>query len=229
MKRVLITLIGLAALFFWGESFAVELSGEVTDVAEGDTLTFRSSAGVLVKVRLKEVDAPEAGQTFGRQARQWVEELVLGKRVVVKYETVDRYGRAIGDMILPDGRILRKELVRHGFAWHYRVHFPVDESLRELEYQAWKQKAGLWVDPSAVPPWEFRRENSSPLEPPGDSAEMDYNSILSYGLIGDPETKLFLWPDCLNYPNDIRNFAVFGSERVAKTSGFRKSPNCYRR
>ena len=226
MKKALMTILGMAILLVGVESFATELSGMVVDVTEGDTLTFRSSSGDLVKIRLKEVDAPGEGQIFGRQARQWVEGLALGQRVVVKFDTVDRYGRAIGEVILTDGRVLNRELVRHGLAWHYRVHFPVDESLRELEYQAWKQKAGLWVDPLALPPWEFRRENTFPLEPPGDASEMDYNSIFSYGLIGDPETKLFQWPDCRDYPNNSQRFAVFGSELQAKTSGFRMSPNC---
>lgn len=207
----------------------VVLSGKVIGVVAGDTLRLETTTGKLFKVRLKEVDAPGSGQTFGRQARQFAEDLALGKRIEVKYETVDRYGRPIGEVILPDGRMLNKELVRHGFAWHYRVHYPVDESLRELEYQAWKKKVGLWVDPSAIPPWEFRRESNSTQKPPGNPFEVDYDSIFYYGLVGDPETKLYLWPDCRNYPQDSQGFAVFGSKLEAKTVGFRMSPNCSRR
>jgi endonuclease YncB( thermonuclease family) len=221
IKRIMLTVLGLGVLLSGPECFAVELSGRVVDVLDGDTLTIESNAKKLFRVRLKEVDAPEAGQTFGRQARQFVEGLALQKTVAVKYGTLDRYGRAIGEVILPDGRLLNRELLRFGFAWHYRVHFPVDESLREWEYQAWKQKAGL-----AVPPWKFRRENNSRQDPPADPSEMDYNRIFDYGLIGDPETKYYLWPDCPNYPNDSRGFAVFGSKEEAKTSGFRVSPHC---
>ena len=227
MTRILRTFILLGILLIGPQCFALEVSGKVVGVLDGDTMTFETTAGGYLKVRLKEVDAPEAGQTFGRQARQFVEGLLLGKSAQVKYAGVDRYGRAIGEVILPDGRILNRELVRSGLAWHYRVHFPVDESLRELEYQAWKQKAGLWVDPEAIPPWEFRRENSFRQEPPGDSSTMDYNRIFDYGLIGDPETKIYLRPDCLDYPkNESLEFAVFGSELQAKTSGFKISPQC---
>lgn len=226
MKRVMITFLGMAFLLFGTECFAVVLSGKVIDVTEGDTLTIKSSRNLLVKVRLKEVDAPQSGQTFGRQARQWVEDLVLGKKIAVKYDSVDRYGRAIGEVILPKGLILNKELLRLGYAWHYRVHFPVDESLRELEYLAWKKKSGLWVDPSALPPWEFRRENDSPSEPPTKFSDVDYDSIFNYGLLGHLETKLFLWPDCRNYPRDNQGFVVFASKQEAKTSGFKMSPHC---
>ena len=224
--RIMRTLIVLGALCMGMESFAVEVKGKVVGVLDGDTLTFETRAGKQVRVRLKEVDAPEASQTFGRQARQFVESLALGKSVKVKYEAVDRYGRIIGELIFPDGRVLNRELLSQGLAWHYRVHFPVDESLKAREYQAWKQKAGLWVDPSAVPPWEFRRENNSRKAPPGHPAEMDYNGIFDYGLIGNTETKLYLWPDCRNYPKDSRGFAVFGSKLAAKTSGFSASPHC---
>ena len=226
MKRILITFLGVGILFVATECFAVVLSGKVVDVMQADTLTFRTTAGELFKVRLKEVDAPGPGQTFGRQARQFVEELVLKKTVNLKYEAVDRYGRSIGEVILPDGRILNRELVGHGFAWHYRVHYPVDEFLRELEYQAWKKKVGLWVDPSAVPPWEFRRESNSTQKPPGNPSDVDYDGIFNYGLIGNPETKLYLWPNCRNYPHDSQGFAVFGSKLEAADSGFKISPDC---
>lgn len=227
MTKILSTFILLGIIFTGTECFALEVSGKVVGVLDGDTLTLNTTTGEYLKVRLKEVDAPEAGQTFGRQAKQFVESLLLGKSAKVKYSGVDRYGRAIGEVILPDGRNLNRELVRSGLAWHYRVHFPVDESIRELEYQAWKLKAGLWVDPSAIPPWEFRREKSSSLEPPGDASTMDYNRIFDYGLIGDPQTKYYLRPDCQNYPKvESRGFTVFSSELAAKTSGFRVSPQC---
>jgi len=226
MKKITAILLVLGCLFIAGECFAVEETGKVVDVLDGDTLTFETRAGKLLRVRLKEVDAPEASQTFGRQARQFAWDLLTGKSVRVKYKALDRYGRAIGEVILADGRILNRELLSHGLAWHYRVHFPVDESLKELEYQAWKLKAGLWIDPSAVPPWEFRRENNSRETPPADPTEMDYNDIFAHGLIGNTKTKLYLWPDCPDYPEDSRGFAVFGSVLAAKNSGFRVSPRC---
>jgi len=57
----------------------------------------------------------------------------------------------------PDGRSLNRELVRAGFAWWYRRYAPDDETLEQLEREARGAKRGLWVDPDAVPPWEWRR------------------------------------------------------------------------
>ncbi len=59
--------------------------------------------------------------------------------------------------MLPDGRSLNRELVRAGFAWWYRRYAPADERLEQLERDARGAKRGLWADPHAVPPWEWRR------------------------------------------------------------------------
>lgn len=207
------------------ESGADTLNGKVVGVMSGDTFTIQTTKGKLFKVRLAEVDAPEPSQAFGKQARQFTENLLMGKTVQILYDTVDKYRRLIGKVILPDGRVLNQELLSHGFAWHYRVHYPVNQSLRELEYKAWKNKSGLWVDPSAVPPWEFRRETFLSV-PPENPSQMDYDRILSYGVIGDPQTKLYQWPACRNYPKESEGFAVFGNFTDAMKSGFNVSPNC---
>ncbi len=68
---------------------------------------------------------------------------------------LDRYGRTIGEVILPDGRIVNRELVRAGMCWRYRKWFD-DQTLGELEAEARQQKHGLWADPHVVPPWEWR-------------------------------------------------------------------------
>ncbi len=68
----------------------------------------------------------------------------------------DRYGRTIGEVMLPDGRVLNHELVKAGFAWWYRKYAPDDDALEQLEQEARDAKLGLWVDPHPVPPWEWR-------------------------------------------------------------------------
>ena len=225
MIRILKTIIGLGALFLAAESGADTLNGKVVGVMSGDTLTIQSTNGKVFKVRLAEVDAPESSQAFGKQARQFTENLVMKKSVQAQFDTVDKYRRLIGTVILSEGRVLNQELVRNGFAWHYRVHYPGNEFLRELEYRAWKNKSGLWVDPSAVPPWKFRREAFLP-DPPENPSQMDYDRILSYGVIGDPTTKLYQWPACRNYPKESEGFAVFGNFQEAMKAGFKVSPHC---
>jgi endonuclease YncB( thermonuclease family) len=224
--RILIqAIVGCAILLLALESFANNVNGKVVEVFSGDIFTIQIGDGKIFKVRLMEVDAPEPSQAFGKQARLFSKSLLMGNTVNVQFEAVDKYKRLIGQVILPDDRILNQELLRQGLAWHYRVHYPVNENFRELEYRAWKNKAGLWVDPSAVPPWKYRQEPGF-KNPPGNSLRMDYDRILSYGLIGDPKTKLYQWPACLNYPKESKGFVVFGNFKEALMSSFKESPNC---
>ncbi len=51
---------------------------------------------------------------------------------------------------------LNRELVKAGFAWWYRRYAPDDETLAQLEHEARAAKRGLWADPHAVAPWEWR-------------------------------------------------------------------------
>ena len=134
MKKITAILLVLGCLFFAGECFAVEETGPVVDVLDGDTLTIKTREGKLLRIRLREVDAPEVSQTFGRQARQFAWGLLTGKSVRVKYKTLDRYGRAIGEVILADGRILNRELLSHGLLEVFQREFQTS-ACRHLKHR----------------------------------------------------------------------------------------------
>ena len=130
----------------------------VLSVSDGDTLT------VLVnnkpeRVRLISIDCPEGDQPFGSQATQLTTQLALEKAVTVTDMGRDKYHRLLGDVVLPDGRLLNRELVREGFCWWYRKYAPGDTVLEGLEQEARAAKKGLWADPQPVPPWEWRKRN----------------------------------------------------------------------
>ena len=99
-------------------------NGEAISVKDGDTLILKDKRNKLYKVRLSDIDAPEIGQPFGRPAKRLLEDLVLDKIVRVNYTQVDKYGRLIGEVFLPDGKILNEEVIKAGLAWHYRVKNP---------------------------------------------------------------------------------------------------------
>jgi endonuclease YncB( thermonuclease family) len=69
--------------------------------------------------------------------------------------TKDRYGRTVA-WVYVNGKNLCEELVRNGMAWHYKK-YSSDQNLADFETQARIGKAGLWSDPHAIPPWEFRK------------------------------------------------------------------------
>ncbi len=108
------------------------------------------------RIRLHGIDCPEKRQAFGNRAKQFTSTLVFGKTVTVQFVDRDRYGRTVAEVLLPDGRSLNRELVRAGFAWWYWRYAPDDETLAQLEREARGAQRGLWADPHAVPPWEWR-------------------------------------------------------------------------
>lgn len=156
----------LLALSMLGCSAAVsqapaagDFSGVVVAVLDGDTVDVMRD-GRAERIRLNEIDAPEKAQAFGQKAKQFTSQLAFNQTVTVRVATRDRYNRTVGEIILPDGRSLNRELVRAGFAWHYKK-YSSDASLAQLEREARAARLGLWADPSPQAPWDFRREEKS--------------------------------------------------------------------
>jgi endonuclease YncB( thermonuclease family) len=135
--------------------WAIDFVGKVIGVTDGDTLTVLRE-GRPERIRLVGIDAPEHGQPFGTRAKQAASALAFGEEVTVRTIGHDRYGRTLGEVVLPDGRLLNHELVRQGFAWWYR-HYSSDQRLATLEAEARTARRGLWADPEPIPPWEWRR------------------------------------------------------------------------
>lgn len=134
---------------------AGELVGRVVAVADGDTLTVLVS-GATVVVRLGEIDAPEKGQSFGKQSKQSLATMCFGQTARVHELGKDRYGRTLGRVKCADVDV-NLEQVKLGLAWVY-TKYSHDVTLLAAQHQARLTRSGLWSDVSATPPWEWRRE-----------------------------------------------------------------------
>ncbi|MDY0223000.1 MAG: thermonuclease family protein [Desulfobacterium sp.] len=140
-------------------SFALSFSGKVVKVSDGDAIQVMRE-GKAEKVRLAEIDCPETNQPFGQAAKRFTLDLAAHKIVTVEVETKDRYGRTVGEVILPDGSSLNRRIVEEGYAWWYRK-YSEDNSLSELESKAQANKKGMWADKNPVAPWEWRRKKKT--------------------------------------------------------------------
>src|SRR4029453_15195307 len=89
---------------------AEQFTGKVVGISDGDTISVLRE-GKAVKVRLHGVDTPEKAQAFGTQARKFTSDMVFQQTVTVMVQDTDRYGRLVGDVLLPDSRSLNQELV----------------------------------------------------------------------------------------------------------------------
>lgn len=142
-------------LYLAGSLLAADFTGTVIGVSDGDTITVLYQ-GYPEKIRLQGIDCPEKAQAFGQRAKQFTSDLAFGRVVTVRgLEKRDRYGRILGEVILPDGRSLNHQLLQAGFAWWYRK-YSYDVQLEHMESEARKSRQGLWVNPNPIPPWEWR-------------------------------------------------------------------------
>ena len=130
----------------------------VVEVVDGDTLQVMRTEGGTIKVRLDGIDCPEKGQRYGKEARRLAHRLSYGRVVLIESRGVGRYGRTIGDVILPGGVNLNHELVRAGACWWYRRYAEENVALKRLEGEAREAKRDLWANPKPVPPWGWRRQ-----------------------------------------------------------------------
>lgn len=137
--------------------FASNLSSahQVIGVSDGDTLVVLMDRKP-VKIRLSDVDAPEAKQDFGARAKQALSGLCFGKDATLAIRATDRYGRIVA-RVTCGGVDVSRALVENGMAWHY-TRYSDDAALSVLQEQARDAKRGLWAGPSPVAPWDFRRK-----------------------------------------------------------------------
>lgn len=147
--------------------------GTVVKVADGDTLTLLSGKK-NIRVRLASIDAPETGhgknrpsQPYSNASKKALSELVINKRLTLVCYEKDHYGREICDIPIDNGRTANQILVEQGLAWANMQgggKYLRDRSLPDLEKQARQRKIGLWQQPGAVAPWDWRWQCWNKLE-----------------------------------------------------------------
>ncbi|MBI4809534.1 MAG: thermonuclease family protein [Nitrosomonadales bacterium] len=152
---------------------------KVIAVLDGDTvLVLREGGGKAAKVRLANIDAPEKEQSFGKQSKLSLQELVHKKQVRIDSRAVDQYGRIIG-LITVDGLDVNQEQLKRGMAWAavgWRQsrreptgvplagaysYYHSDKTCVALQKDAQQAQRGLWADSNPQSPWQWRKQHPS--------------------------------------------------------------------
>ena len=146
-------------------AFAAALTGVITKVADGDTVTIKAD-GKEERVRLIGIDAPETAQRpWGPKATEFTKKLALGKNARVEMDVTarDKYGRLLGYLYVGD-TFVNLELVRQGFAQvytyppnvaHTEKFVAAQQEAREQGLNIWHATNGLTESPS-----DFRKGGS---------------------------------------------------------------------
>ena len=98
------------------EQIEEDFDAIVMKVVDGDTVHLRWDLRAFsFPLRLHDIDAPELSEG-GSEARDWLTQRVLGKRVLIqidKKNRVDKYGRLLG-RVIADGLDVAEEMIRSG-------------------------------------------------------------------------------------------------------------------
>lgn len=136
------------------DQIPAETKCKVVAILDGDTFNCLTAENKQIKVRLKEIDAPEKKQDFGQASKQALSSLIYSQQVTVKAKATDKYGRYLGEVFVNDKNV-NKLMVYNGFAWAYREYLDDQDYLR-LQELAKQQKLGLWQQPNPIYPSDFR-------------------------------------------------------------------------
>ena len=132
------------------------VSGKVVKVLDGDTYELLLDNKITVRVRMEGIDAPETGMPYYRKSTDYLKELTKGQIIKINLKNKDQYGRILSYSYLENGRELSREMIRAGYAWHYK-QYNSDRELATLEKEARDAKRGLWQDKNPIPPWKVRQ------------------------------------------------------------------------
>lgn len=171
-KKILLTFL-IALLLNWSCSFVYANNFFiVTEVIDGDTITCQG-CGIIFRVRLAGIDAPEKGkrkrpeQPYAEAARKFLEDLILGKKVLIKQIELDHYNYVLGIVYLEkesgffssDRQEINLEMLKSGFAEIPRRKHKFDiRPYRQAEQEAKAQKLNIWSQEDHVSPREWRRK-----------------------------------------------------------------------
>ena len=135
---------------------AADVSGKVVAVHDGSTITVVTNSQ-QTRLRLAAIDAPDITQPHGKDSRQSLAGLCLGKTAALGDDRSDAGGRAHA-RVQCDGIDAGEQQVRRGLAWVDPQTAAKDSPLHALESGAKAARRGLWADPAPVPPWIWRRK-----------------------------------------------------------------------
>jgi len=136
------------------------IEGEVVKVVDGDTYDLQTT-NQTIRVKMEGIDAPEKGMRFYKESKKYLHDLCFGHMVAFKPNGISKFNKQIGFTYLSGGLELSHEMVRAGYAWHFKK-YNSDSNIFKLELQARMAKRGIWADSNPISPRIVRRMRKTP-------------------------------------------------------------------
>lgn len=144
----------------------------VVAVHDGDSFRARCDGAPRneeTTVAIRAIDAPEMRQPYGDLSHKNLVNLCLvPQKVRLGNLATDVYGRTVADVEC-QGKDAAAEQLRAGMAWFDPKVGPGYEALAGIQTRAQAAGRGLWVQPSPLPPWDWRATRKArptgPMDP----------------------------------------------------------------
>ncbi|PIS09431.1 hypothetical protein COT75_01375 [Candidatus Beckwithbacteria bacterium CG10_big_fil_rev_8_21_14_0_10_34_10] len=196
-------------LFLFSKNNDLEQGIKVLGVIDGDTLVLDGK----VRLRLRHLDAPELEYCGGLEAKEILESLVLGKKVVLKDSILDQQGRQMA-LVYVGRKLVNEEMLKSGWARYHHDQSSVTEKLKKVGLEV--KEAGLGIFSSLC----YQTENLT--EP---------DCLIKGNIDKNSPKRLYYFPGCAQYDFTIVEKDLgedwFCSEKEAQKAGFEKSKKCY--
>lgn len=179
----------------------------VIEVLDGDTVLLEGK----VKLRLRDVDAPELEFCGGEEAKNLLTDLVKDKRVTIKEQIIDTWGRPMA-LVYHGETLVNAEMLKKGWVRYHHDQGSVAKELKEIADKAKSEEIGIYGKC-------MQKEN---LENP--------NCNIKGNIDKNSDNRLYYLPGCAQY-----NFTIvekdlgedwFCTEKEAQNAGFTKAKTC---
>jgi micrococcal nuclease len=182
----------------------------VVRVVDGDTVVVAPDT----TVRLIGIDTPETVdprkpvQCFGREASAYAHLLLDGHFVWLEYDPtqgrLDKYGRTLAYVWMPDGRLFNEVMIADGYAHEYTYDLPYryQDTFIAAERTARESERGLWSPTTC----NGDTASATTTLPTAGSVRPGCDSSYPTVCIPPPSPDL----DCADIP--YRGFAVVGAD-----------------
>lgn len=204
LYRVVLWISVLVNAFFGWNYYSGNIVSEVFD---GDTFELENG----VRIRLLNVDSPEIGDCGSEEAKQRLENLVLGKFIILKEWDYEPYNRRQG-LVYRGSELVNETMIREGWG--------------HLQYKKSSQNKKLQIA------YQYAQENKKGIFGLGctDAQATDEDCNIKGNIDQDVHKKTYFLPDCPDYYrvkiDTSRAEEYFCSEAEAQAKGFIKAVNC---
>lgn len=130
----------------------------VTKVIDGDTCHCLTTDNLEVSIRLADIQAPNRGEYFYKESKEYLSRLILSKQIIVRFVKRDSYNRLICYIFLPnDSESINEKMVKNGYAINFEK-YSNNPILVNHQLQAQQKKLGFWsIDNSIKKQYTFQK------------------------------------------------------------------------